>query len=224
MSCPAFSPGATPAATSSPAVWNATRNRGRLPPPISFAGSTASAACPPSNSPPASTPSPPASSRLSLPQPPIRSPAKAAPHFTPQLRDALGRRSPLVTRHFLPQPHNTVVSNPRGERLTSPAATKRQQDNESACHFRLHMTYAMSVNIRDKLGKLSAAKREKVNTRAAEIIAGELSLRIEDDELRITTLKRNIARAQLLVRKHVKPGTSLVDELIAKRREAARNE
>jgi hypothetical protein len=86
------------------------------------------------------------------------------------------------------------------------------------------MTYAMSVNIRDKLGKLSAAKREKVNTRAAEIIAGELSLRIEDDELRITTLKRNIARAQRLVRKHVKPGTSLVDELIAKRREAARNE
>jgi hypothetical protein len=86
------------------------------------------------------------------------------------------------------------------------------------------MTYAMSVNIRDKLGKLSAAKREKVNTRAAEIIAGELSLRIEDDELRITTLKRNLERAQLLVRKHVKPGTSLVDELIAKRREAARNE
>jgi hypothetical protein len=82
----------------------------------------------------------------------------------------------------------------------------------------------MSVNIRDKLGKLSAAKREKVNNRAAEIIAGELSLRIEDDELRITTLKRNIARAQRLVRQHVKPGTSLVDELIAKRREAARNE
>jgi hypothetical protein len=49
-------------------------------------------------------------------------------------------------------------------------------------------------------------------------------LRIEDDELRITTLKRNLERAQLLVRKHVKPGTSLVDELIAKRREAARNE
>ena len=86
------------------------------------------------------------------------------------------------------------------------------------------MTYAMSVNIRDKLGKLSAAKREKVNTRAAEIIAGELSLRIEDDELRITSLKRNLERARRLVRKHVKPGTSLVDELIAKRREAARNE
>jgi hypothetical protein len=38
------------------------------------------------------------------------------------------------------------------------------------------------------------------------------------------TAKRNIARAQRLVRKHVKPGTSLVDELIAERRESARNE
>jgi hypothetical protein len=49
-------------------------------------------------------------------------------------------------------------------------------------------------------------------------------LRIEDDELRISTLKRRIERAQRLVRKHVKPGTSLVDELIAERREAAKRE
>jgi len=42
--------------------------------------------------------------------------------------------------------------------------------------------------------------------------------------LRITTLKRNIERAQRLVRKYVKTGTSLVGELIAERREAARNE
>ncbi len=38
------------------------------------------------------------------------------------------------------------------------------------------------------------------------------------------TAKRNIAHAQRLVREHVKPGTSLVDELIAERREAAREE
>jgi hypothetical protein len=49
-------------------------------------------------------------------------------------------------------------------------------------------------------------------------------MQIEDDELRITTLKHNIERAQRLVRKHVKPGTSLVDELIGERRQAARNE
>lgn len=55
-------------------------------------------------------------------------------------------------------------------------------------------------------------------------VGDEVVLQILDDELRITTLKRNIERAQRLVRKHVKPGTSLVDELIAERREAARNE
>lgn len=55
-------------------------------------------------------------------------------------------------------------------------------------------------------------------------IGDEVVLRMEDDELRITTLKRRVERAQRLVRKHVKRGKSLVDELIAERREAARNE
>ena len=55
-------------------------------------------------------------------------------------------------------------------------------------------------------------------------IGDEVVLRMEDDELRITTLKRRVERAQRLVRKHVKRGASLVDELIAERREAVRNE
>lgn len=55
-------------------------------------------------------------------------------------------------------------------------------------------------------------------------VGDEVLLRIEDDELRISTLKRRIERAQRLVRQHVKPGTSLVDELIAERREAAKLE
>ena len=55
-------------------------------------------------------------------------------------------------------------------------------------------------------------------------VGDEVVLQIQDDELRITTLKRNIERAQRLVRKHVEAGTSLVDELIAERREAARDE
>lgn len=54
-------------------------------------------------------------------------------------------------------------------------------------------------------------------------VGDEVILRIENDELRITTLKRRVQRAQRLVRKHVKSGISLVDELIAERREAARN-
>ena len=61
--------------------------------------------------------------------------------------------------------------------------------------------------------------------KALGINAGdEVVLRIQDDELRITTLKRRLERAQRIVRKHVKPGTSLADELIAERRQAARNE
>jgi len=61
--------------------------------------------------------------------------------------------------------------------------------------------------------------------KALGINAGdEIVLRIEDGELRITTLKRRIERARRIVRQHVKPGTSLVDELIAERRQAVRNE
>ncbi len=67
---------------------------------------------------------------------------------------------------------------------------------------------------------IPASFRERLGIRVGD----DLVLLMEGDELRITTLKRNIERAQRLVRKHVKPGTSLVDELIAERREAARNE
>lgn len=51
-----------------------------------------------------------------------------------------------------------------------------------------------------------------------------LVLRVVDHELRVTTAQQQILRAQAVVRKHVKPGTSLVDELIAERRQAARRE
>ncbi len=67
---------------------------------------------------------------------------------------------------------------------------------------------------------IPAAFRKALGINAGD----EVVLRMEDDELRITTLKRRIERAQRLVRKHVKPGTSLVDELIAERREVAKDE
>ncbi len=61
--------------------------------------------------------------------------------------------------------------------------------------------------------------------KALGINAGdEIVLQIKDDELRIMTLKRRIQRAQESVRRHIKPGRSLVDELIAERREAAKHE
>jgi AbrB family looped-hinge helix DNA binding protein len=61
--------------------------------------------------------------------------------------------------------------------------------------------------------------------RALGIQSGEtVVLRIENDELRITTLRQRLAKAQQLVHKHLPPTVSLVDELIADRREAARRE
>jgi AbrB family looped-hinge helix DNA binding protein len=61
--------------------------------------------------------------------------------------------------------------------------------------------------------------------KALGINAGdEVVLRLDDDELRITTIKQRIERAQRHARKYLKPGTSLVDELIAERREAAKRE
>jgi AbrB family looped-hinge helix DNA binding protein len=61
--------------------------------------------------------------------------------------------------------------------------------------------------------------------KALGINAGdEVVLRIEDDELRVTTLARRLERARRRIRRYIKPGRSLVDELIAERREAAKRE
>lgn len=61
--------------------------------------------------------------------------------------------------------------------------------------------------------------------KALDINAGdEVVLRLENDELRITTLKHRLEKARQRIRQYVKPGRSLVDELIAGRREAARRE
>lgn len=61
--------------------------------------------------------------------------------------------------------------------------------------------------------------------KALGIEAGnDVILRLEDDELRITTMERRIRAAQRRARKYLKPGVSLVDELIAERREAAKSE
>ena len=55
-------------------------------------------------------------------------------------------------------------------------------------------------------------------------VGDEVELRIAEDELRISTLKSRIVRAQQRLRRFVKPGRSLSDELIAERREAAKHE
>jgi AbrB family looped-hinge helix DNA binding protein len=55
-------------------------------------------------------------------------------------------------------------------------------------------------------------------------VGDEVELRIEDNELRVSTLKTRLARAQQRLRRFIKPGRSLAKELIAERREAARHE
>jgi AbrB family looped-hinge helix DNA binding protein len=61
--------------------------------------------------------------------------------------------------------------------------------------------------------------------RALGINSGDtVILRIENNELRLTTLRQRLAKAQQLVRAHVPSTTSLADELIAERREAAKRE
>ncbi len=55
-------------------------------------------------------------------------------------------------------------------------------------------------------------------------IGDEVVLSVQDNELRVTTQQQRIQRAQERARQHLKPGTSLVAELLAERRETAKNE
>jgi AbrB family looped-hinge helix DNA binding protein len=60
---------------------------------------------------------------------------------------------------------------------------------------------------------------------ALEMGVGDaLDLRVEDGELRISTLRSRIRRAQERVRHLAPPGTLVSDELSAERREAAKHE
>ena len=61
--------------------------------------------------------------------------------------------------------------------------------------------------------------------KALGIQAGdEVVLRLENDELRVTTQQRRIQQAQRRAKRYIKQGSSLVDELLADRREAAKGE
>jgi AbrB family looped-hinge helix DNA binding protein len=55
-------------------------------------------------------------------------------------------------------------------------------------------------------------------------VGDEVVLLIENDELRITTQGRRLQRARERAKRYLKPGTSLANELIAERRQAARDE
>ncbi len=55
-------------------------------------------------------------------------------------------------------------------------------------------------------------------------VGDSVVLRVKDDELRISTIRGRIRRAQRNLRYLVPPGTMVSDQLSAERREAARNE
>ena len=67
---------------------------------------------------------------------------------------------------------------------------------------------------------IPAAFRKALGIQAGD----EIVMRIEDDELRLSTQQRRIRNAQRRARQYLKPGNSLVDELLAERRRAAKHE
>ncbi len=67
---------------------------------------------------------------------------------------------------------------------------------------------------------LPAAFREALGIKSG----GDVVLSLDEDGVRITTMKLRIERAQRRARKYIKPGTSIVDEFLAERREAAKRE
>ena len=84
---------------------------------------------------------------------------------------------------------------------------------------------ALPTEVRLKLNENGRVVIPLEFRRALGIQAGdEVILSWKDDEISITTMQRRIERAQRHVRQYIKPGTSLVDELIAERREAAKRE
>ncbi len=52
----------------------------------------------------------------------------------------------------------------------------------------------------------------------------EIILQQEENSFRLTTQQQRIAEAKRRIRRYIKPGSKVVDELIAERREAAKLE
>jgi AbrB family looped-hinge helix DNA binding protein len=55
-------------------------------------------------------------------------------------------------------------------------------------------------------------------------VGDEVVLRLQDNELRITTQQHRVQRAQERSRRYVERGASLANELLSERREAAKRE
>jgi AbrB family looped-hinge helix DNA binding protein len=67
---------------------------------------------------------------------------------------------------------------------------------------------------------IPAAMREALGMSVGDA----LDLRVTDGELRISTIRSRVRRAQERARRYIEPGVSLSEELSAERREAAKHE
>jgi AbrB family looped-hinge helix DNA binding protein len=92
----------------------------------------------------------------------------------------------------------------------------------------LQLTGGVIVSTQEIRLKLSENGRVVIPARVRKALgveAGdEIILEQDRNAFRITTQQQRIAEARKNIRRYIKPGTSLVDELIAERREAAKRE
>jgi AbrB family looped-hinge helix DNA binding protein len=83
----------------------------------------------------------------------------------------------------------------------------------------------MELQARGQIGEKGRIVIPSEIREALGIAVGDKVLfRVEDGELRISTLRARIQRAQERVRKYIPAGVSLSEELSAERREAAKHE
>ncbi|MGB6743448.1 MAG: AbrB/MazE/SpoVT family DNA-binding domain-containing protein [Terracidiphilus sp.] len=83
----------------------------------------------------------------------------------------------------------------------------------------------MELQTRVQVGEKGRVVIPMAMRKALGIDVGDtIYLRIEDHELRITTRRARIRKAQERARQLIPPGVSLADELSAERREAAKHE
>lgn len=67
---------------------------------------------------------------------------------------------------------------------------------------------------------IPAAYRKALDIQPGE----EIILRLENNELRISTIKQALQRARQLVKQHINPDISLVESLLSERLKEAKNE